>query len=196
MSGQKVDRPIVTEADREFCTAMGAWQDANLQAYRSFHFTLQSILIAIGVGLFVFIISASFLTQQILAFIMLILLGGAGIQFLHFMWRVLRKWQRVVDYWDRLIALSEEDKPPLARLYIGHKLYNIRQAANPSKIPTLFSAIDELQNAKLESLHGKGFVRPVLDDHLFTSLRFLWFALTILSEVYLILVIFFRGFQL
>lgn len=152
------------------------YQDSLLQSYRSFHLTSQSILIAIGVGLTISIISIDELFKVVLIYILLLLISGMGLFLLFKMKNLISARGEDVDYFHNKIIEQEQELPKMDRVLTAFKVY---QKFNREKtdIDEYFLNF-ELSEGVISQLteKGKGHTRKLLDKHLFN-----WFNLDRIS---------------
>ncbi|MDZ7847384.1 MAG: hypothetical protein U5L96_11770 [Owenweeksia sp.] len=117
------------------------YQDNLLQAYRSYHLITQSILIAIGSGLSVAIISTGDFTEFLTTYVLLFLITGLGIYLLYKLRKLISARAEDVDYFHNQIIDFEQSLDKQDRTLTAFKVYQKfnRQQTN---IKEYFSEFD------------------------------------------------------
>jgi hypothetical protein len=174
--------------DRNYLLAAAAWQETLLQAYRSLHVTIQSILLAVGVGLTVASLTISTypsLSPSVLicAFILTCVAG------LHLF--STRKFSDVItargddiNWWHKEIIRKEYDCDPNARYFIKFKIHQQARRNDVSHLEKTFGKSNKsLSEEQIEELIGKGLghTRIVIDRQLFVWIGRIWWLLLLVA---------------
>lgn len=157
--------------DRNYLLAAAAWQETLLQAYRSLHVTVQSVLLAVGVGLAVASLTISVYPSSspsvlICAFILTCVVG------LHLF--SVRKFSDVIkargediNWWHKQIIRKEHNCDPNVRYFTKFKIHQQARRNDVSHLEKTFGKSDEsLSEEQIEELIAKGLghTRIVIDQ--------------------------------
>jgi hypothetical protein len=164
-----------------------AWQDSLLQSYRSLHLTFQSILLAIGIGLTVAVLSFD---QPVPLF------ASAGI-FLAvwaLQWFSTRRFRGIVtargqdvNFWHRAIILAENAVPAEQRYFTRFKVYQKLHRQDAAYLQEQFLSEHKISPEETDVLveKGLGHTRKVVDRQLFAFISAIW-ALLLLAVLALV----------
>ena len=162
-------------------------QDNLLQSYRNIHLTLQSILLAIGVGLCVALMSFKNPEQRIWLFFMMIGFGILATLFLSRLRRIVVARGKDVNFWHLRILVTERELEPRQRAFT---LFKIKQKLHRMDAVYLerFVGAQKVSPEDLEKLLDKGLThtRKVLDLWLFYGIAAAWMLLLITGLRFLI----------
>ena len=181
-------KPAIDHYDnRDFLLQSAVWQDSLLQSYRSLHITLQSILLAIGIGLLIASMSASsFPKPTIETVTATVLLGVVGA----LQWFTTTRMRRIiqargddVNYWHRAIILAEQELPPHQRHFTNFKIHQQARRKNVDHLRDLFLGETRISEDKADILieKGIGHTRRVVDQQLFLGISLIWVALFVVG---------------
>jgi len=186
----ETSEPIAVPEDRELFISMGSWQDSNLQVHGSFHLTLHSFLLAIGVGLFVYVLSSSRLVQMAFGYLLMLIICLASFVVLREMQKVTLAAEKTVDYWDRLLIYTDLAKSPSQRHYIRHRLIHYPVGKSHKYTRGEYPSDDEVASITYENLQdlvGESSVRRFLSRRLFTVIRWIWVGLIVIIPIYFVI---------
>jgi hypothetical protein len=172
----------------DFLLAGAAWQDTLLQNYRIIHLTLQSIFLAIGVGLSVAIFSAGSKLVSYICCAELVVFGCISVFVLFKMRKMIISRGHDVSYWHRLIVRAEQPLPAAQRHFTRFKVHQRTQRAGVEDLHDLFlGQAKELTDKQADLLIGRGLshTRLVLDVWLFFAMLFIWVALLVVGLGYI-----------
>ncbi len=172
--------------DRDYLIAAAAWQESLLQGYRSLHVTIQSILLAIGVGLTVVPFAVAdyptFSARALASAVILTCIAG-----LHFF--SSRKFSGVVDargkdinWWHGELIRTEQRISPASRYFTKFKIHQQARRKDSAHLEEIFLTTTEgvrLTDEQVKELIGKGLghTRQVIDHQLFTWIGRIWWLL-------------------
>lgn len=153
-----------------------SYQDNLLQSYRSYHLTTQSILLAIGVGLTIAVLTFESIYKVLIAYFLLAILSGLAIFLLSKMRKLIRARAEDVDYFHNQIIEFEKAIPKSDRVLTAFKVYQKfnRQQTNINDYFSNFELTESVINELTEK--GKGHTRRVLDTNLFMWFFLVWFS--------------------
>ena len=161
-----------------------AWQETLLQSYRSLHITIQSILLAIGIGLTVASLTISTYPSDSLLIIIIacILTCVAGLQIYS-----TQKFRGVVsargadiNWWHKEIIRKENDCDSKSRFFTKFKIHQQARRKDVSHLEKIFiSSNEKLTEEQIDELIGKGLghTRMVIDQQLFVWISRIWWLL-------------------
>lgn len=157
------------------------YQDNLLQSYRNYHLTTQSILVAIGSGLSVAIISMEDMIQIVAIYGLQVLITGLGIYLLYKLRNLIRARAEDVDYFHNQIIDLEQDLDKQERTLTAFKVYQKfnRQQTNIKEYFSEFDLNDQIISQLTEK--GKGHTRKVLDTNLFRWFYLIWISFHVIS---------------
>jgi len=160
--------------------------DSLLQSYRQMHLTIQSIFIAIGVGLFIAILTFTKLAQVVLATLILTVLAGVSLYILYTMRRIIIARGDDVNFWHRKLILVEQDLPPNQRYFTEFKIYQRLHRTDANYLKNLFLTNNKISAEEIYVLveRGLGHTRKVLDRWLFIGINIIWFLLLAIGVGY------------
>lgn len=171
--------------DRDFLVEGANAQDSLLQSYRGIHATLQSILLALGVGLAVLPLTfQQYPSKSPAAVVSAILLLAVGA--LH--WFSNAKLKNVVfargqdvNYWHREIIKLEQGLEPAQRYFTAFKVHQQARRKDLAYLQRTFLSDHKLTEEEVVELIGKGLghTRRVVDKQLFTWISAVWIILLI-----------------
>ena len=167
------------------------WQGANyqdnlLQAYRNFHLTMQSILIAVGAGLSVATLTFDNNHKLIASYGLLLIITILAIYLLIKMRSLIKARGEDVDYYHNQIIEFEKSLPKEERTLTTFKVYQ-KFHRNQTDINDYFLNF-ELTNAVINQLteKGKGHTRLFLDKHLFVGFLLVWLSFQLIAILSLV----------
>lgn len=184
--------------NHEYIIAAVAWQESLLQAYRSLHVTVQSILLALGVGLFVVPLTDSpkLTLSAILIAVLLLMLF-----FLHA--KSSRKFAGVVlargediNWWHARLMQCEQNMPSQSRYFTSFKIHQQKQRGENGNLLEQKYLSDapnsQLTDEDCRSLIGTGLghTRMVIDQQLFQWIEVIWFFILLATAGVLIVKLF------
>jgi Flp pilus assembly protein TadB len=171
-----------------------AWQDSLMQSYRSLHLTFQSILLAVGIGLVVVVLSFEEpLPVGVLSIIFLAVWALQMFSMKRFKSIVTFRGQDV-NFWHRAIILAENGIPAEKRYFTEFKVYQ-RQRPHQKDLAHLkekFLSEYKISPEETDLLieKGLGHTRRVIDQQLFAFISWIWIFLLIAILVMIALQIF------
>jgi hypothetical protein len=162
-----------------------SWQENLLQTYRSFHITIQSILLAIGVGLTVTVYSIeSFPSHAKPVLIFSFLLTAVFILQLFIKSRmkgIIIARGKDINWWHKQIILEENRITPHKRYFTKFKIHQQARRKDINHLEEIFlvSSKIKLEEDQVELLIGKGLghTRKVIDNQLFRWIGLVWWLL-------------------
>ncbi len=179
---------------RSFLLAAADWQESLLQNYRSFHCTIQSILLATCST--VFAVQLATLATVVNSSTQLPLVHTCYtltlITLLYFqkrtstdMYGVISSRARDIDYWHKAIILCENQLVAGDRNFTHFKVWQRAQRQDVSDLFTKYMPVEGVTAENAEEILGKGVghTRRVLDVNLFLRLHYIFIGITILSLV-------------
>lgn len=176
--------------DRDFLIAAAAWQETLLQAYRSLHVTIQSILLAVGVGLTVVPLAMSeypsFAPPVLISTVLLTLIA-----ILHFISSsqfsdVVRARGEDINWWHAELIRNEHSLGPASRYFTRFKIHQQARRTEISHLEAMFLSQahgTHLTDKQVEHLIGKGlgYTRKVIDEQLFKGIGCIWWSLLLVT---------------
>lgn len=149
------------------------YQDDLLQAYRSFLFTMQSVLLVIGTGLSIAIIAIDDVAKIRAIYFLLILFTALAIYVVRFMKRLLVSRRDDVNYYHNKILQEEKNLPQEDQVLTAFKIY---QKFSKGKSET--NALPEITETVRKQLieKEKGHTRQLLDTYVTTAFLLTWVA--------------------
>ena len=166
-----------------------SWQDSLLQSYRSFHLTFQSILLAIGIGLVVAVMSLNFGVPTLILLLVFIAVGLLQCVTNRQFKRIVISRGEDVNFWHREIILVERDLQPAERFFTKFKVFQKLHRQDVEYLQTHFlsevKVVPEDVNVLIEK--GLGHTRKVVDEQLFDNIALIWMLLAIANVVISIL---------
>lgn len=149
-------------------------QDNLLQAYRSFHFMLQSVFLAICSGLTVGIVffGHGFKVQAI--YCLLMIFTVIGIYSLQAMRKLIAARSADVNYYHKLILVAEKELPETDRILTAFKVYQKNK-----KNSSVYASHGDLTDAERMRLieKDKGHTRQLLDNYLSYGFYLIWLSI-------------------
>ena len=174
---------MAARSDREFLLQGAMLQDHLLQAYRSIHVTLQSILLAVGIGVWVVSISSSTFPKPSLQ-------GGLATILLAALWilqcYINRKMRGLVlargddvSHWHRKLILAEQQLPAAERHFTAFKIYQQARRQNVEHLQKLMLGTTPIAESDVDLLidKGLGHTRHVIDKQLSFGAALIWGAI-------------------
>lgn len=151
-----------------------SYQDHLLQSYRLFHFILQSVLLAIGSGLFIAILFFDDTAKASYAYVVLLIVTVLAIYLLMNMSRLIKARAEDVDYYHNQLIESESTLPREEQVLTAFKVYQkfARTKADSTAFFLQFQLTSEVRTQLTEK--GKGHTRKILDHYLFLAFLMLW----------------------
>ncbi|WP_421896041.1 hypothetical protein [Marinoscillum sp.] len=158
-----------------------AYQDNLLQSYRGFHLTIQSILIAVGTGLSIAVLTFTDLPQVWGSYVILIAITSLGVYLLWSMHGLIKARGVDVDYFHNEIILQEQSLPKKEQVLTAFK---VEQKFNRGKVDIheyfeSFELTPAICNQLTEK--GKGHTRKLLDKYLSWGFYAVWACLHTVS---------------
>lgn len=174
--------------DRNYLLAATTWQETLLQAYRSLHVTIQSILLAVGVGLTVASLTISTYPSispavLICAFILTCVAGLHLFSTRKFS-DVIKARGEDINWWHKEIIRKECDYDPNVRYFTKFKIHQQARRKDVSYLEkTFFKSNEPLSEKQIEELIGKGLghTRIVIDQQLFVWIGRIWWLLLLVA---------------
>ena len=162
--------------------------DSLLQSYRQIHLTVQSIFVAIGVGLFIAVLVFDKLIQVALATVTLVVLSAVSLYILYTMRKIIVARGEDVNFWHRKLILAEQDLQPEKRYFTEFKVYQKLHRADANYLKEMFLTDKRIHPDEAHRLveRGLGHTRKVLDKWLFVGIYAIWFILLVISVGYTI----------
>lgn len=166
-------------AGRDFLFEGAIWQETLLQSYRSFHLTLQSILLATGIGLLVMLVTNDDCSRQwriiviaglIFVFALVQTFVTSGIR------KTVVERGDDISYWHRGIISDENTLPGDMRHFTHFKIHQQARRENVSHLESLVDNNNPLAPEDINTLIGKGIgqTRLVVDKILFRWISVVW----------------------
>lgn len=157
------------------------YQDNLLQAYRNFHLTMQSILLAIGAGLSVATLTFNDIIKTSLSYLLLLGISILGVYLIKKMKKLIIARGEDVDYFHNQIIEFERSLPKDQQTMTQFKVYQKfnRDKTNISEYFSKFSITDSIRDQLTEK--GKGHTRQLLDKKLFNGFGLVWLSFHLVS---------------
>lgn len=158
-----------------------SYQDNLLQSYRNFHLTIQSILIAIGAGISIAILSFDDLMKVVFSYLLLASVSFLGFYLLKKMKKVILARGEDVDYFHKEIIEYEKSLPKDQQVLTAFKVYQKfnRDKTNIAEYFIKFTLTDSIRSQLTEK--GKGHTRKLLDQKLFYGFSLVWLCFQVVS---------------
>lgn len=171
----------------EYAAECSFWQDSLLQSYRGIYLTVESIFLAIGVGLVALMISSGSTKAHILLFIAFLAFSVFGIfSIINMRGAVLNRGYDL-DFWHNIWLRAEQKLPPKRRLVTIFKME--QQKRRNFSSPLYDKIIDgkTLDDGEIQELIGIGLghTRKVFEKWLFQGIIIVWFILLAIGLVVL-----------
>ena len=158
-----------------------AWQDSLLQSYRSLHLTFQSILLAIGIGLFVAVLSFDHPVPVLLSSVIFLMVWALQVFSVSRFKRIVTARGQDVNFWHRAIIFAENNVPPELRYFTKFKVYQKLHRQDSTILNEKFLSDHKISSEEADILieKGLGHTRRVIDQQLFTFISWLWVFLLV-----------------
>lgn len=172
--------------DFDYLIQAASWQDSLLQSYRSLHLTFQSILLAIGIGLLIAIISFEFGIQTFIATTVLLAIWMLQVYIARRMRIIVLNRGEDVNFWHRAIILAEQELPSQQRFFTNFKIHQQARRKDATHLQEMFLSDKKIDAAQADILieKGLGHTRRVVDEQLFKAISWLWLLLILGSGVF------------
>lgn len=160
----------------DYLLAQAQLNDSLLQSYRQIHLTIQSIFLAIGVGLSVAITTFKECFQIVLTTLTLTLLAGISLYILFRLREIITARGEDVSFWHRKLILAEQSLPPDQRFFTEFKIYQKLQRVDANHLRSMFLTDKRIEPPQIDTLveKGLGHTRRVLDKWLFAGISVMW----------------------
>ena len=186
---------------RQFLLTAAAWQDTLLQSYRSLHVTMQGSLvtawvIVLAVQLTGAVQYASIETPLSSHYLSDIFFNGIFTALLVFLFWFQRKTALKlkgvvksrtgdIDYWHRIIIMSENEFEPSQRAFTSFKTWQHAHHGDIEPLMPKFMPQEGIGEELAAELIGKGFghTRQVLDIRLLEHLQYAWWVILFASVI-------------
>lgn len=154
------------------------WQDELLQSYRSFHITLQSLLLATGAALTVAVFSLETRAGSLVSAGILVAIGALALSISAKLQSVVVARGEDVNWWHRKLIEHENSVPPDRRYLTEFKIHQKLRRSTAEHLED-FVTSEEVERAEARELVGRqlGHTRKVLDRRLFWGTRLVWILL-------------------
>lgn len=181
-----LDQDHLTEVNlvkREFLLQGAAWQDTLLQSYRALHLTFQSILLAIGIGLVISLISSSELSKLTPQNVVIVSLFAIIWKLQRFASTRIREIILArgddVNYWHKQIIMVENGLPSELRRFTGFKIHQQARRGKVSHLESTFLSEAKIgpENADELIKKGAGHTRNIVDKQIFAYISGIWWGL-------------------
>lgn len=151
----------------EYLLTAAAWQDSLLQNYRALLLSSQSLLFALGAGLFVAELAMRSAGRVYLIAGLLLGVSGSGLYATRRLQQVVLARGQDVNFWHQTIILSENELPPHQRPFTAFKVHQ-KQRRESARYETVFLRKRPVSEDEVRDLIGKGLghTRRVIDRHL------------------------------
>lgn len=161
-----------------------AWQETLLQSYRSLHVTIQSILLAVGVGVAIAALTvAPWPDLSAVSLVCAVLLSclAALQQFSASAFSgVVTARGQDINWWHEQLILAESGLAPDARLFTKFKIHQQCRRRNAQHLEDLFLQARPIAiDPSVLIGKGLGHTRRVIDRQLFRSISLIWILLLI-----------------
>jgi hypothetical protein len=172
--------------ERNYLLAAATWQETLMQSYRSLHVTIQSILLAVGVGLAVASLTIATypslsLSVIICAFI-LTCIAGLHLFSTHKFSGVIKARGKDINWWHKQIIRKDYDCDPNTRYFTKFKIHQQAGRKDVAHLEKIFVKSNETPSEEqIEELIGKGLghTRHVIDQQLFVWIGRIWWLLIV-----------------
>ncbi len=184
--------------NHEYLIAAVTWQESLLQAYRSLHVTVQSILLALGVGLFVVPLtdSPNLTLSAILVAVLLLMLFLLHAKSSQKFAGVVLARGKDINWWHAKLIQCEQGMPSKSRYFTSFKIHQQTQRdVNNEDLKQKYLSDDSnsrLTESDCQSLIGSGLghTRMVIDQQLFQWIEVIWFFILLATSGVLIFKLF------
>lgn len=156
-----------------------AWQDSLLQSYRSLHLTFQSILLAIGIGLTIAVLSFDQLLPGLACAAIFLAVWGLQSFITSCFKGLVSARGRDVNFWHRAVILAENGLPAESRYFTRFKIYQVLHRQDAAHLQEQFLSDHRISPDETDLLieKGLGHTRRVVDQQLFTFITWIWILL-------------------
>ncbi len=157
-----------------------------MQAYRSLHVTIQSILLAVGVGLTVASLTIAdypnFLPAVLVSATLLTCIAGLHLFSARKFAGVVLARGEDINWWHFELIRKEHSLSPDARYFTRFKIHQQARRKDVTHLEAIFisgSQCSPLTNEQITELIGKGLghTRKVIDQQLFAWIERIWWLL-------------------
>ena len=181
------------QEERDFLIQGAALQDSLLQSYRSLHVTIQSILLAVGVGLVVIPLTLDRYPPRSLSSVIAAVILIA-IWLLHLysnckLKEIVLQRGEDVNYWHGKIIIIEQQLPAPSRHFTAFKVHQQARRKDLAYLERTYLSQNALSNDDVLALIGKvlGHTRRVIDQQIFFWIGTVWWTLLAVTVLSLIL---------
>jgi hypothetical protein len=173
--------------DLAYLLNAAAWQDSLLQSYRSLHLSFQSILLAIGIGLFLAILSFDYLCPVLISSFIFLWVWALQVISLKNFKGIVTARGADVNFWHCAIIMAENNAPMEKRYFTKFKIHQ-KEKRNQEVLTALqakFLSENKISSEEANLLieKGEGHTRKVIDRKLFSNIFGLWMFLLIATLV-------------
>ena len=151
-------------------------QDNLLQAYRNFHFTIQSVFLATASGLLVAVVSFEHGFKANVTYCLVMAITAVGIYSLQAMKKLIATRSSDVNYYHNQILAIEKDLPEQDRVLTAFKVYQKnKKGQNDISKDSPLNLTDTERAQLIEK--GKGHTRQLLDNYLSYGFYLIWLSI-------------------
>jgi hypothetical protein len=171
--------------DRAFLMEGANAQDSLLQSYRGIHATIQSILLALGVGLTVLPLTLdpypSTSPPAVVSGVILLAIWALQLFSSRKLRAVVIARGKDVNHWQRELIKLEQRLKPRQRYFTAFKVHQQSRRKDLAYLQQTYLSEQQLTEAQVEEMIGKGLghTRRVVDEQLFTWIGVVWLLLVI-----------------
>jgi len=150
------------------------YQDNLLQAYRSIHFTMQSVLLAIGTALSAAVILVNDQEKAWRVYVLLVLVTVLAFRLLHVMRKLIISRRDDVNYFHHHILQAEKEMAAEDQVLTQFKAYQKFHKSNQN--PATRFSVDPLPESRRQQLleKDKEHTRQLLDTNVPVYLLIVW----------------------
>jgi hypothetical protein len=174
----RVPLPVPPIEQRSFLLACAAWQDSLLQSYRSIGLTLNSILLAVGVGVTGLAAMTTDTDVAIGSSAFAIVLAAFGVWSIRRFRNVVIARGRDVDFWHKEVISSENSLSENDRIFTRFKITQKLERDDSIHVADHVK-VKALSPAEIDALLGKhmGHTRVFIDKTIGSGLTGMWLLL-------------------
>lgn len=172
--------------DRNYLIQAAAWQETLLQAYRSLHVTIQSILLAVGVGLTVASLTIGNYPKVspsvVVCTVLLTTIACLHMFSSRAFSGVVHARGEDINWWHCEIIRKEHNLPPEIRYFTKFKIHQQARRKDVTHLEKIYltpTTETTLTDDQILELIGKGLghTRRVIDQQLFNWINKIWWLL-------------------
>ena len=176
------------ESRLSFLIQAVGWQDDLLQSYRILHLTFQAILLAIGIGLAVAVVTTAQTIAGVILLTVLSLLLFFQVVTAQGFERIIKYRGKDVNFWHKEVIWTERVLPSELRYFTKFKVFQKLHRSDVDYLQQKFLSSAEVETISHDDIDlliekGMGHTRYVVDVRLFRGITMVWILITFASGV-------------